>query len=48
MKLLNLFKKSTKKVAKNKIETLDKKQLKTVAGGATTDWVKASYDKPKS
>ncbi|MES2566199.1 MAG: hypothetical protein V4565_05000 [Bacteroidota bacterium] len=35
MKLLNIFKKSTKKVVKSTIQPLDKKQLEKVLGGAT-------------
>jgi hypothetical protein len=37
MKLSNIFKKSTKKVAKANIETLAKNQLEKVIGGAGPD-----------
>lgn len=37
MKLLNIFKKEIKKAAKSNSQTLDKKQLEKVIGGADTN-----------
>lgn len=34
MKITNIFKKSVKATAKNKVQTLDKKQLSKVIGGS--------------
>lgn len=42
MRLKNIFKKPNKKELKHNIQTLDKKQLEKVIGGAETGTVKGS------